>query len=514
MWTTSTMKKSANRASPEAAHLSSQTAIHASVDRLDLAICAYLALPAFLFFAWFTAPFALLLAGLTGFGFYQSFTKSKAVPAAIGWKWIVGIGALAIAWTAISGVGNFYYANTDWITRGAVFYDLTDKEWPSLYTGDDGRTLVLRAPVGYYLPAATLGKVWDLDAAYVGLLLWTAIGLSLFLTAATRLFETTTQRCTSVLLLLLFGGMDIVGYVFRTGHPPALGENTEWWLQIIQYPSMSYLMAWVPNHALPAWLGTVLIIKHWKSPSLSLLTPGLALAIPLWSPLAAAGLFPLFAVGLAWRRDWKTLFSLKTSFPFLLPAIAIAAYLGMGAATINHGWLFRHFASIDYFLRFYLVFCFIEFGLLVLVLSRLMKFQPIHYVAVATLSLLPFYIYGPYNDLAMRASIPSLTILALASVQPLAAAKRSYAQAFLLLILALGFMGSLQEPIRGLIGPYWVPLNQSLPDVVHLENSAAKDRYPKHYFAEPDNRGTNRFLRSAKLVQNDALNNPAKKMSN
>jgi hypothetical protein len=117
-------------------------------------------------------------------------------------------------------------------------------------------------------------------------------------------------------------------------------------------------------------------------------------------------------------------------------------------------------------------------------------------IAVAVLCALPIYVYGPYNDVAMRSSIPALAILALASVEPLTRRKRSAWQVLLLCVLGIGMLGSLQEPIRGLIGPRWQPLNKPIPEVVPIENQKASHRFPTHYFAHPEQRGTNRYLRT------------------
>ncbi len=466
-----------------------------TLDWLDRAICIYLLLPLFLFCLWFTTPFAALLLILIGYGSYRALAGGRGDPVGIAWPWFAGICALSLAWTAISGVGHFFYANTDWIIRDAVLHDLTNAGWPPSYVDQDGASLILRAPVGYYLPSAVIGRLWGLEAGNNALYLWTAIGFALFLAAACRQFETGTQRATCVLLLVLFGGMDILGFTLRTGRAPFLGENVEWWLQIIQYPSNTYLMAWVPNHALPAWLGITLILRFWGQLPLARITPLLAAAIPLWSPLAAIGLFPFFLFALAWRRDYRILFSPHSGLPFLLPALAIAAYVSMDAGTVMHGWFIGSFPSASEFLLFYLAFCLLEFGILVLVLSRLTTFTIPTRIAVTVLCLLPIYVYGPYNDMAMRASIPALAILALACVEPLTRQDRSARQTVLLCVLAIGMLGSLQEPMRGLIAPRWAPLDKPIPDVVMIEHARAEHKFPAHYFAHPDQRGTNRFLR-------------------
>lgn len=465
------------------------------LDWLDRATCIYLGLPVFLFCLWFTPRFAALLLVLLALGMYGALLRSAWERDSLGMRWVVGILAVSAACTAVAGVGHFFYANSDWLIRDAVLHDLSMMGWPPSYTNEQGTSLLLRAPVGYYLPSAVVGRLWGLSAGNLALYVWTVAGFALFLASACRLFDASTQRITCLLVLLVFGGMDILGFIWRAGRPPVPGETVEWWFQFIQYPSNAYLLAWVPNHALPAWLGICMILRHWRRSTLSRTTALLATAIPLWSPLAAIGLAPFFLFGLEWRRDLRILFSPISCFAFLLPALAIFFYLGMDAGAIQHGWFIRHFSSANQYLLFFLIFCMTEFGILALLLSRLTVFDVPLRIAVAMLCMLPLYVYGPYNDLAMRSSIPALTVLALACIKPLTEHKRSVWQILLLLVLAIGMLGSTQEAVRGLIGPRWQPLNKSIPDVVPIEHENALDHFPTHYFAHPDQHGTNRFLR-------------------
>jgi len=467
------------------------------LDWLDRATCAYLLLPLLLFCAWFATPFAIALLALSSYGAYRALTGGTAESAAIGWSSLLAILGLSLACTAVAGVGNFFYANTDWFIRGAVLHDLVVTGWPPYYTDEHGASLILRAPVGYYLPAAAIGKLGGTAMAHTALYLWTVIGFALFLASACRLFQTAKQRMACILILLMFSGMDLLGYISRARQLPALGENVEWWLQIIQYPANTYLLAWVPNHALPAWLGIVMILRHWRLPTLSRITPLLSAAIPLWSPLAAIGLFPFFLFGLAWRRDWKTLISPHSSLPFLLPALAIASYEGLDAAAVPHRWFADFFPTTGSVLYFYVLFCLLEFGVLALVLSRLTAFTTPMRIAVVVLCLLPIYAYGPYNDVAMRSSIPALAILALATVRPLTDHKWSAWQALLGFVLFIGAIGALQEPIRGMLLPRWDPVDKPFPEAALLEHedSSSSSRFPTHYFARPDKRGLSGFLR-------------------
>ena len=79
-----------------------------------------------------------------------------------------------------------------------------------------------------------------------------------------------------------------------------------------------------------------------------------------------------------------------------------------------------------------------------------------------------------------------------------------HALTLLLVVLGIGMLGALQEPIRGLTGPRWERLDHSLPDATMAEyakvaskHDQVPTRFPAHYFAHPSEQGTNRFLRNA-----------------
>jgi hypothetical protein len=475
-------------------------------DWIDRAACAYLILPTFLFCLWFIPPLAAVLIALCGYATYRTLRRTSAprpsvVPSAL----VAASMALALAWSALAGVGHFFYSNSDWIIRDAVLHDLATAGWPPTYPLLAKFSLILRAPVGYFLPAAAIGRLFGAGVANTLLFFWTACGWGLVLVAACSLFETRLKRTICMLVLFSFGGMDLLGYLWAARGLPSLGEHLEWWMGYVQYSSNSTLMFWVPNHALPAWLPIILILRHWGKPELARMTPLLATAVPLWSPLAAIGLFPFFVFALAWRRDFRILFSLRSSIPFAPIAVLTALYLGMDAAVVRHEWVVPMYASLAAFAYRYALFCLLEFGILALVLARLRPFDAPLRIAVLVLCALPFYTYGPYNDLAMRSSIPALTVLALATVTPLSSHTRNGWHAMLAAILAIGALGAMQEPLRALAHPAWNPHEESLPDAVVTERSTVSDRFPPHYFARPNARGMDRIMNTpARIEQAEA----------
>ena len=475
------------------------TAAGHGLDWVDRAICGYLALPVLLFCLWFRTPVAVALLVFAAYGTCRALADRDTRPANLSLRWLAAIFVLSLGWIAIAGVGHFFYANADWLVRDAVLRDLSVAGWPARYAGADGSIFLLRAPVGYFLPAAAFGHAIGPGAADSALYLWTVLGWGLMLAAATRMFDRRVERVLALLVLIAFGGMDVLGHAWATGQLPPIGGHIEWWARVIQYSSNTTLLFWAPNHALPAWLGIVLILRHWRQPALAVVTPLLAASIPLWSPLAAIGLAPFFLFGLDWRRDFRRLWSPQSSLPFLPVAAAIALYLGMDAESVRHSWQIELFPDQASFVHYLVLFCLLEFGLLALVLSRLVPLDPPLRVALAVLCLLPLYSFGPGNDLAMRSSVPALAVLALACVRPLAGSRGVW-HVMLGLVLAVGALGSVQEPLRTLARPSWSPRTATLPEALAANSGQPAPQFSPHYLAPAASSGIQRLLRAPRPI--------------
>jgi len=402
--------------------------------------------------------------------------------------------------TAIAGVGHFFYANTDWIVRDAVLRDLTATAWPPQYPVDGDFALILRAPVAYYLPAAVIGWLADPAVGDFALYLWTALGLTLFLCAVTELFSTPRQRAVAVALMIAFGGLDLIGYSLSRGAIPRASQHLEAWSRLAQYSSNSTLLFWVPNHALPAWLGMALILRLWRQPALARIAPLMAAAIPLWSPLSAIGLAPFYVAGLNWRRDFLGLVAIRTGLPFLAMAFIVARYVTLDSQTIPGGWAFAG-KPLDLYLTQYLSFCLIEFGIIAWALHRLGAYDLPLTIAVAVLLLLPLYQFGAANDLAMRSSIPALTVLALATVRPLVDHERSAWRWVLIIVLLLGAAGAAHEPIRAFALPRWKMSGRTLPQSLEPNAGDTFPLLPSNYAANLNQPGLAAMLREPTMVR-------------
>jgi len=446
---------------------------HPAIDLADRLAVAYLALPVLIFFlGWFSLgvggvlAFLLLMGTAPLFGAGSSGSRFSA-------SWQVALVAFiaALAWTALGGAGHFVYANVDWPTRDAVLRDLVVSSWPPSY-GKDGTTeLILRTPVAYYLPAAILGKLLGLEWADFLLFLWTALGVGLFFVIALSHGRTIRHIIIAVSVVVFFSGMDVFGTGRYFLDRPGLTEHLEWWARIFQYSSNTTQLFWVPNHALPGWLVAALIYKHWRNPEFLKIAPIAFASTPLWSPLVTIGLAPFLLVIAAYHArqgSWRGAV-LPSAWLGALATFAVTGlYLVLDGGRIQSGWTIAMVKPLDELAILYLKFVLLEFGLIAAAIW-LIRRDVMVLVSVAVLLALPFYIFGPGNDLAMRASIPALMILSLAAVNALSRvnwSERPKQVVPLLILLTFGSITAIHEIARSLLFSRWAPnLNRNLVEV-------------------------------------------------
>jgi hypothetical protein len=319
------------------------------LDALDRLVVFYLALPVGIFLAgwlelWAAVPLVLCLVyALTPLIVRAPARGPRRGPA--GWQVTIAI-ATGVVWTLCGGIGHWMFANADWHIRDAVLHDLVRGAWPVGYGDEGGFPTVLRAPLGYYLPAALLGKVLGLAAAQVALAAWTAAGAALFLLQVlSRMPRRIGAALLSVVAIVSFSGLDMVGTLLRIPGPVThwdITRHLEWWAARYQYSSMTTQLFWVPNHALGAWLGIGLLVRReGGARDVETLLPLLVVMVALWSPLAAIGLVPfvLWRVGETLVREGcGRLFHPRVWAPALAVGLAIAAYLTLDAGRIPKGW--------------------------------------------------------------------------------------------------------------------------------------------------------------------------------
>lgn len=470
---------------------------------LDGALWCYLLLPLPIFLAGFFVPAAglpLAAISLAGGWYFVAGARRPLSPAPPPVADLLLLAALAAAWAILGGAGHVFHANgTDWVPRFAVLRDLVVEPWPPHYL--DGETpMLLRAPLAYYLPVALLSRVTGIAFADVMLLAWTWLGVALFLGA--NLGGSRQRKFTAAVIFIFASGLDVVGLLLRHGSLPWPMQHIEWWSGGMQYSSNTTLLFWVPNHGLPGWIAAAWLWRFRDDTRFLARLPLLFLPLMLWSPLVALGLLPLAAAAAA--KHWRHLLGagehralLTTLALVALPATLVGSYLllGMfGPASTSSALTFTAAAAQQSGeIGNTLLFILIEVAIFCAFLLWRER-SPLALAVVTLLLLLPWFHFGPNNDLLMRASIPALAILWLLLADVLTATDEAAGvlprlwRPLLLLAFVLGAITPLQEIHRALGGRSW-------PADSGLAAPQALGGFPPHYFARRDGHWLHGLLR-------------------
>lgn len=474
-----------------------------TLDPMDRASIFYLVLPLGIFIVgWLQWWAALPLLACTVYalrplampvGSYRPITRLQLLFA-------ISVGC---AWTICGGAGHLLFANPDWHVRDAVLHDLVVSPWPVGYGMIDGHESLLRAPLGFYLPAAVLGKWLGLHAAYAAIGLWTAIGSVLFLLQVFSLVPSRTGLIVmSAAVIVFFSGFDIVGSAINWG--PRffeywdISQHIEWWAGSYQYSSMTTQLFWVPNHALGGWLIIGLIARDGRENHLNTLLPILVVAAALWSPLSAIGVVPFAlwkVVTASARQRSLRLLHPRVWVPAMAVGIVIAMYLTLNAGGVQKGLLVgqgRDPTPVMDLLR-QTQFFLLEAGITGFVILSIKRSSEV-VLALAILALLPLAYLGPGNDLVMRASIPSIAVLAIAACKALSSECKDNIVArrklVLVCMLVIGAVTAVQELARAVLVPPW-PLNLQATLI-----GASCGTFAPHYVARIGNDMVAHLMRS------------------
>lgn len=422
--------------------------------QLVTASYGYLALPYFIFLlGWLKAPIAILLsiglaasiwqvlAALARNPNLQEFTRTWWEKQNR-WDWVaLFAGSLLII--GVSGVGGWGIQSGDWTKHNGILGDLIAHPLP-VYYEFYGTPVALVYYIAYYLPAAIVGKLFGSFWGGQALALWTLAG---YLLSTLWLSLLSQKRLWwAVVVLGMFSGLSVVGYLlvrplndFFFGEPVKAYQSFAslqlyTWARNMQYSPHMVQIIWVPQHALPAWLATSLLVAT----ALKERGRGSVLLVwaltPLWSVFVTVGLVPFLLAGILPRDrlslrerirghlSWANLFGvLLMGVMLLYYATKIVDFSIMFGEPVRSGTILEEMRRWNGPLAMvlaYLLFCLIEFGIYFLI-DRFHSFRNDRriwwtYIGVALfLSVLPFFVYGKHNDLVMRASIPGLYFVAL-----------------------------------------------------------------------------------------------------
>ena len=327
---------------------------------------------------------------------------------------------IAIIWVYWSGLTGQIYMNSDWPVRLTVLNDLVNKDWPVIYW-NESQNYFLRAPIGYYLPSATIGKLFN---SYIvslwALFVWTVIGV--YLTLSIALKNLSAQKTLlGAFFIIFFSGLDVIGYTLTHHGVIHIGDHIEWWNKW-QYSSNTTLLFWVPNHAISAWIFTALMMRKADDSIFWSISPILLAMTIIFSPLSFIGALVLYCIYFFKQIRASILqnrfFQISTFIAILITLITgqylIVDFGEMPISTFKYQYSFLIMTFA------YVVFIFLEFGFLILFLKSKILNKKLLKSSCAILLLLPLLPdFGPGNDLVMRASIAPLFCLCLLILEEL-----------------------------------------------------------------------------------------------
>lgn len=466
------------------------------IDWLDRSVVGYLVLPLIIFLAgWCNLWVSIALVSCVGLLLKPLVRSRSSNPRPVSVSVVLISFATAAMWAYLGGIGHFRFANGDWLIRDAVLRDLVVSPWPVGYGELQGQGTLLRTSVAYFLPVAALGKLMGLQAAQAILLVWTALGAGLFfLQVIILLPRRKSAIVTALLVVMLFSGMDFIGGFLNDGEyfisSWRIDSHLEWWAEDYQYSSMTTQLFWVPNHALGGWLFVGLLFRN-NGVTYRLL-PITLISLILWSPLAAAGVVPFvlwrYATNI-WRSRSICALHPRTWLGALLVAIPVVGYVTLDIGGIHKGILSLTPMALVRILQFFVL----EVGIVGWIVCALRP-SALSIIALIVLLVLPITDVGPINDLVMRASIPSLAVLAIAVCMaltpPVESARATILRRILIVFLCAGAVTPLQEIARSFVQPRWAPRT----DVTLV--GASCGRYWHHYIAKLDESPLRHLLRT------------------
>jgi len=181
------------------------------------------------------------------------------------------LGLIILVWVFFSGVGGDAFQNTDFNGRNAIFRDLINYSWPVYYTNlgssvMPAHTFSFVYYFGFWLAPALIGKLLGWTAANIALFLYTVLGVGITVSLLAKRMK--TSLLASILLLMFFSGMDILGALLKQYASPGIYptlwppiSHLEWW-QTYQISSFTTQLFWVVNQAVPAWICTLLVLTR------------------------------------------------------------------------------------------------------------------------------------------------------------------------------------------------------------------------------------------------------------
>ncbi len=374
------------------------------------------------------------------------------------YKKILVITVIIFCWVFLSGISKrSIFQNNDSYVRNGILEVLVNDSWP-VVKQENNSLIMMIYYLGFWLPAALVGKVFGISAAYFFLYVWAALGVFItYLLISNILGEV---KIWPLLLFIFFSGLDIIGVFVRGIYNPSSLQNLsfishiEWWSGK-QFSSFTTQLFWVFNQAIPAWIATLLILNQKDNKSVIFIMGSLLIQ----STFGFVGLIP-FSIYVSLRNvcfDKNTSFS-KNFLIYCKSLLSFENIIGGGiSGIISFLYLLANYSSSSFhsvsigdsnvsFIVLAVRYCaFIALEVLVyyVILFPYQKKNPLFYLSFFVLLICPFIKVGTSEDFCMRASIPSLVVLYLMVAETIKQMKREKKRFSFVILLFIILLGSI-----------------------------------------------------------------------
>ena len=395
----------------------------------------YLTIPVLIFFmGYLKIWWALLFTALTvfaGFMILRGVDKGPDGAKAntdkytikLDFKYLAVIIPLILITTYIAGVGEFAFSSGDHTIRYAILHDLINYKWPVIYDLAEQQNPTVSAYLGegevafayyfvFWMVPAVIGKVAGLLAARIALFIWSALGIFLVAVGACMLYGKASKAL--YLGMILWAGFDVIPYYINTW----AGVWTTWerWNAHLIVVGNFYQLMNVFNQSIPGWIITILLIMAVNGTSIGFL----GALMFCYSPWAAIGIAPMCVCKLITNRGKSFFRTLLTPGNLIAPVVFFISlapfYTANSNATGDSGFILNFYPNAWMFIKDYLAFIVIEFGVWFAFLYKKHQRDPMTLTALVTLLIIPFYKITYANDFLMRGSMAPLFLISLYAV--------------------------------------------------------------------------------------------------
>ena len=470
-------------------------------DWLLLISYLYIFLPVLIFvFMWLKLYIGIPLGILICAAIYYSFKNETPI-----WKdknikdkyplLILGLGIIILL-VLTSGIGASVQQYPDHKIRNTLFKVLIDNKWPVKLMTSDNHIRSMNYYIGYWLPAALIGKMTNYKFAFLFQQIWAVIGFILIWYFMNERKEKT--HLWYLLVFIFFGGLDFLGTILTGNIYSDIGNRYEWWSGHWNYPSVMTSLFWAYNQAIYAWVIYRTIIRQKNNKSI----------VFVWSASLLSCTFP--AIGLLPFAVYRAIENVDekhkgfnrfieavkqgltlTNVLGLLIGIMMLLYVESNVAVYtgfhyqqdilnNHiviGSNFKYYTWTTKLMN-YLWFVLLEFVVYYIVLYQDKNKSKLYWISLITLLICPLIKIGNWVDFPMRASIPALFCLCDLTIDSLESYWQNKKHGLFIALIALLLISCLNcyDTLLGVLSPMSEnAYNEEYPDIQMINSSRIAD---------------------------------------